>query len=201
VVVSSVSAAAPIKLIVGLGNPGDKYAATRHNAGFWFVDALARQCNAVWRKDSAFHGEVASVTLNDQQCWLLKPQQFMNRSGLAIGALCSYYRIEPHAVLIVHDELDLPVGVARLKVGGGHGGHNGLRDVHRVLGEQYQRLRIGIAHPGDKHQVVDYVLKAPSKDDAIAMEQAIDRAIAIMPLVLAGDLANAMTKLHSEKPE
>jgi PTH1 family peptidyl-tRNA hydrolase len=187
----------PIKLIVGLGNPGDKYAATRHNAGFWLVDALARQCNAGWRKNNDFHGELASITLNGQQCWLLKPQQFMNRSGLAVGALCNYYRLTSQEVLIVHDELDLPVGVARLKIGGGHGGHNGLRDLHRVLGEHYQRLRIGIAHPGDKHQVVDYVLKAPSKDDAIAIEQAIAQALAVMPLVLTGDFTNAMTKLHS----
>ena len=187
----------PIKVIIGLGNPGDKYAATRHNAGFWFVDALARQCNAAWRKENDFNGEVASITLAGQQCWLLKPMQFMNRSGQAAGAFCNYYRISVAEVLVAHDELDLPVGTARLKVAGGHGGHNGLRDLHRVLGEQYNRLRIGIAHPGDKLQVVDYVLKAPSKDDAIAIEQAIDRALAVMPLVLQGDLPNAMTRLHT----
>lgn len=189
---------AALQLIVGLGNPGPEYAATRHNAGFWFVDAVARRWHGVFRAEKKFHGEVARVVIDGRDLWLLKPGTFMNRSGQAVQALARFYRIEPAAMLVAHDELDLPPGTARLKQGGGHGGHNGLRDIIDKLGTRdFLRLRLGIGHPGDKRQVTGYVLKKPGRDEAIEIERAIDRALDVLPDVVTGNLQTAMNRLHA----
>ena len=190
-----------IKLLVGLGNPGDKYAATRHNAGFWFIDAIAalsdsKLANSKLAMDTKFFGEVGKL---EQDKWLLKPTTFMNSSGKAVAALANYYKITPAEILVVHDELDLPAGSAKLKFGGGHGGHNGLRDIHATLGTaDYWRLRLGIDHPGDKNEVVNYVLKAPTKSEMDALQASIHGACSVVPLVLKGDFEGAMLKLHTK---
>jgi PTH1 family peptidyl-tRNA hydrolase len=188
-----------VQLIVGLGNPGEQYDQTRHNAGFWFVEEIARQYQAVFRPETKFLGEVAKVDIHGHQAWLLKPTTFMNRSGQSIQALAKFYRIAPDQILVAHDELDLPVGVAKLKTGGGHGGHNGLRDTIAALGTpNFHRLRLGIDHPGDRHQVVNYVLKNPSKDDRQRIDDAIYEATRVLPEILAGDFAKAMNQLHTK---
>ncbi|HHL18434.1 MAG TPA: aminoacyl-tRNA hydrolase [Thiothrix sp.] len=187
-----------IQLIVGLGNPGQKYTNTRHNAGFWFVDALARRTNVSFKSEAKFSGEVCKLQLKGQAFWLLKPTTFMNRSGLAVKQLSSFYKIPVEHILVVHDELDLNPGTVRLKSAGGHGGHNGLRDIHAHMGKTYQRLRIGIGHPGDRSKVVDFVLGNPSLDDSIDIERGIDAAIDIIDLVVIGELQKAMHRLHSE---
>ncbi len=185
-----------IKLIVGLGNPGDQYHKTRHNAGFWFVDQQVLQANGQWRHEGKFHG-ACSKLLAPSEHWLLKPDTYMNRSGQAVAAMANFYRIEPLAILVVHDELDLPPGTARLKRGGGHGGHNGLRDIVQQLGSaDFLRLRLGIGHPGNSKQVADYVLKNPNQTDQQAIEQAMESAFKVLPLVLQGDLDKAMNALH-----
>ncbi|MEJ2509233.1 MAG: aminoacyl-tRNA hydrolase [Gammaproteobacteria bacterium] len=187
---------ANIELIVGLGNPGPKYERTRHNAGFWFVDAIAD--GASFRAESKFHGQLAKARLDGHEVWLLKPDTYMNRSGQAVAALARFYKIPAENILVAHDELDLDPGVVRLKQGGGHGGHNGLRDmVDHLGGNGFLRLRIGIGHPGTAREVVDYVLTRPSVADREAIEGAIDAARAALPLVLAGDLPRAMNQLHS----
>lgn len=190
-----------IKLIVGLGNPGDKYAATRHNAGFWFVDAVAAQNNSKLVSDAKMFGEVGKLNsgLSNQDTWLLKPTTFMNASGRAIAALANYYKITPAEILVVHDELDLPAGSAKLKFGGGHGGHNGLKDTHAALGTaDYWRLRLGIDHPGDKNEVVNYVLKAPTKGEFDALQSSIHAACGVVPFLLKGEFDSAMLKLHTK---
>ena len=190
---------AAVQLIVGLGNPGPEYEATRHNAGFWFVDAVARRWHGQFRAEKKFHGDVARVTLDGHEVWLLKPGTFMNRSGQSVQAMARFYRIPPEAMLVAHDELDLPPGTARLKQGGGHGGHNGLRDIIDKLGTRdFLRLRLGIGHPGDSRQVTGYVLKKPGQDDRLAIEQAIDRSLDVLPDVIAGNLQAAMNRLHAE---
>jgi PTH1 family peptidyl-tRNA hydrolase len=187
----------PIRLIAGLGNPGPKYEQTRHNAGFWFVDEIARRYNAEFRKEAKFHGLACKVTIDGQDVWLLKPDTFMNLSGQAVNALAGFYKIPPASILVVHDELDLPPGTARLKHEGGHGGHNGLRDLIQKLGtREFKRLRIGIGHPGHKDQVHDYVLKNPSKQDKQDMDNAIDDAARLIPEIVAGDFEKAMNDLH-----
>lgn len=188
-----------VQIIVGLGNPGEQYGQTRHNAGFWFVEELARQYQAVFRPETKFFGEIAKIQLNNNQAWLLKPATFMNRSGQSISALAKFYRVQPEQILVAHDELDLPVGVAKLKTGGGHGGHNGLRDTIAALSTPgFHRLRLGIDHPGDRHQVVNYVLKAPSKVEREAIDDAIYQATRVLPEVLAADWAKAMNQLHTK---
>ncbi|HMI37554.1 MAG TPA: aminoacyl-tRNA hydrolase, partial [Steroidobacteraceae bacterium] len=147
-----------LRLIVGLGNPGAEYARTRHNAGFWFVDELARTDGAAWRRESRHQAEVARVRIADCELWLMKPTTFMNRSGAAVQSLAAFQRLEPGQILVAHDEIDLLPGVARIKQGGGHGGHNGVRDVIAHLGPDFWRLRIGVGHPGSKDQVIDAVL-------------------------------------------
>ncbi len=190
---------AAVQLIVGLGNPGPEYEATRHNAGFWFVEAVARRWHGTFRSEKKFHGEVARVAIDGRDVWLLKPGTFMNRSGQSVQALARFYRIAPAALLVAHDELDLPPGTARFKQGGGHGGHNGLRDIIDKLGTRdFLRLRLGIGHPGDKRQVTGYVLKKPGQDDRLAIEQAIDRSLDVLPDVIAGNLQAAMNRLHAE---
>jgi PTH1 family peptidyl-tRNA hydrolase len=187
-----------IKLIVGLGNPGREYETTRHNAGFWWVDELARKHNASFKTDSKFHGLVARTNLHGNDVHLLMPQTFMNVSGRAVVALALFYKILPDQILVVHDELDLPPGSAKLKLGGGHGGHNGLKDIIAHLGtKDFWRLRIGIGHPGDRAEVVNYVLKAPRKEEHVLIEEAMQRAQGVAPLIIEGKLEAAMLKLHS----
>ncbi len=189
-----------IGLIAGLGNPGADYAATRHNAGFWFVDALAAAHGASLRAEARFHGELGRAAVGGRDVWLLKPTTFMNHSGQAVAAVARYYKLAPEQILVAHDDLDLPVGTARLKRGGGHGGHNGLRDIINHLGSRdFLRLRLGIHHPGDSKAVVDYVLGRPSAADREAIEDAIARALDVMPLVVSGDLERAMNRLHSSQ--
>jgi PTH1 family peptidyl-tRNA hydrolase len=188
----------PIRLVVGLGNPGAKYDGTRHNAGFWFVDRLERLHGGAFRQESKFHGLACRVHLGGRECWLLKPETFMNRSGAAVRALMDYYRIEAQEILVAHDELDFEPGSVKLKMGGGHGGHNGLRDILAHLGKaDFARLRIGIGHPGDRNQVVDYVLKAPGQGDARAIEEAIERSTEVLPELLEGSWQRAVNRLHS----
>ena len=190
-----------IKLIVGLGNPGDKYAATRHNAGFWFVDAVAAQNNSKLALDAKMFGEVGKLNsgLSNQDTWLLKPTTFMNASGRAIAALANYFKILPAEILVVHDELDLPAGSAKLKFGGGHGGHNGLKDTHAALGTaDYWRLRLGIDHPGDKNEVVNYVLQAPTKGEMDALQDSVHAACGVVSFLLKGEFESAMLKLHTK---
>ena len=188
-----------LKVIVGLGNPGSKYTETRHNAGFWFIEEVARKYSATFRADKKFHGEVAKISLEGKDIWLLKPETFMNRSGLAVQSLMSFYRMTAEQLLVAHDEIDLPPGTAKLKTGGGHGGHNGLRDIISQLGsKEFNRLRIGVGHPGSKDQVVDYVLRNPSRDDRIMIDRDIDDAVAVMPELASGAFEQAMQALHSK---
>nr|SPS04962.1 peptidyl-tRNA hydrolase [Candidatus Nitrotoga fabula] len=187
-----------IRLIVGLGNPGREYDFTRHNAGFWWVDALAQQHSWSFRAENKFHGLVARGRLEGHELFLLKPQTFMNVSGRAVGALAQFYQIEPGQILVVHDELDLPPGGIKLKFGGGHGGHNGLNDIFSHLGtREFWRLRIGIGHPGERAAVVNYVLNAPRAEENGLIEHAVQRGLQVAPLVFAGKLEAAMLKLHS----
>lgn len=185
-----------LRAIVGLGNPGLEHSRTRHNAGFWFVDALAQRCEAQFRMEHKFQGELAKATLAGETVLLFKPATYMNRSGEAILKLTSFFKIAPEETLVVHDELDLPAGAARLKQGGGHGGHNGLRSVHEHLGENYLRLRIGIAHPGSKDKVLGHVLGRPNATDEENMLEAIGRALDVLPILMDGGLQKAMNRLH-----
>ena len=189
----------PIQLIVGLGNPGPKYERTRHNAGADFVLELARWHNITLKEDSKFFGATGRVTLNGHDVRLLIPSTFMNRSGQSVSAMAKFYDIPPQAILVAHDELDLDPGTARLKLGGGHGGHNGLRDTIKALGnnKNFARLRIGIGHPGHADDVVDFVLKKASKSDQQLIDNCIDDAIRVMPLTLAGEWNSAMKQLHT----
>jgi PTH1 family peptidyl-tRNA hydrolase len=190
-----------IKLFVGLGNPGPAYEATRHNAGFWWADELARALKTSFTMDKGFHGQVARTTVNGQAVWLLKPQEFMNLSGRAVAALARFFKIEPQEILVAHDELDIIPGEAKLKLGGSHAGHNGLRDIHAQLGtDAYWRLRLGVGHPGIQSEVVDWVLKKPSLDHRIGVDQSIERALKALPHFLAGDMDKAMMLIHTSKP-
>jgi len=188
-----------IQLIVGLGNPGAQYEGTRHNAGEDFVRELARQTGATLRRDAKMHGEIGEALVAGHKLRLLIPDTFMNRSGKAVAALAGFYKIDPGAILIAHDELDLPPGAARFKLDGGHGGHNGLRDIIPALGNRrdFYRLRIGIGHPGSAKQVSSYVLSKAPPTDREASRAAIDEALRALPLLLGGDLTKAMTRLHS----
>ena len=190
-----------IKLIVGLGNPGPEYEATRHNAGFWWVNEAARLLKVKLVSERAYFGLVARVNRPDGPLWLLQPQTFMNLSGKSVAALARFFKIEPAEILVVHDELDVLPGQAKLKQGGGHGGHNGLRDIHVQLGSaDYWRLRVGIGHPGVKAEVVDYVLRKPPSDQRELIEKCIDSSMAALDLILAGDMNQAITKLHAKPP-
>jgi PTH1 family peptidyl-tRNA hydrolase len=190
-----------LRLIVGLGNPGPDYSETRHNAGFWFCERLARELNVSFSRESRYHGSVAKAKVDGRDLWLLQPQTFMNRSGQSVQALVHFYRIAPAEMLVVHDELDIPPGQLRLKFGGGLGGHNGLKDIASHLGTQdYWRLRIGIGHPGDRNDVVNYVLKPPRKEEASEIDAAIDRALLAWPLLAKSDF-NAATQRINAKPK
>jgi len=185
---------------VGLGNPGTQYEQTRHNAGFWFVDAVARDCSAQFRADSKSRSEVARCSIGGNDCRLQKPQDFMNRSGRPVAALAGFYQIARSEILVVHDDLDLPPGTVRLKRDGGHGGHNGLRDLIPALGgRDFLRLRIGIGHPGHRDDVVGYVLKAASKEECVAIDAAIANAVRALPDIISGNLDAAMKELHTAR--
>ncbi len=188
-----------LKVIVGLGNPGSKYSKTRHNAGFWFIEEVAAKYSATFRPEKKFFGEVSKVLVEGKDIWLLKPDTFMNRSGYAVQSLLSFYRISADQLLVVHDEIDLPPGTAKLKTGGGHGGHNGLRDIINQLGSKsFHRLRIGIGHPGSKDQVVDYVLHNPSIDERILIDRDIGDAVSVLPDLASSAFEQAMQTLHSK---
>lgn len=186
-----------IKLIIGLRNPGSAYQATRHNAGEWFVAALAQQHNIVFKTEKKMHGETATITINQQVCKALLPLTFMNLSGLAAREMSQFYRIEPSEILVVHDELDLAPGRIKLKTGGGHGGHNGLRDITTQLGSgDFHRLRVGIGHPGHKDLVLNYVLGKPSLQDKQLILEAIDKTLNSIGLVLEGNMPVAMNEIN-----
>ncbi|MDQ7015471.1 MAG: aminoacyl-tRNA hydrolase [Gammaproteobacteria bacterium] len=187
---------AQFELIVGLGNPGSKYHETRHNAGFWYLDALAAEYSATFLSDTKFQGEVAKINHRGRDIRLLKPTTFMNRSGQSIAAIARYFKIPVERILVVHDELDLPVGAMRLKKGGGHGGHNGLRDTINQLGKEFWRLRLGIDHPGHRDKVVDYVLERPTREQARLLDEVIVDLLRETALMLDGELNRAMNTLH-----
>ncbi len=189
-----------IRAVFGLGNPGAEHARQRHNAGFWFLDALAGQLGVRLLMESRLNAEVGKAAGGRDTLLLVKPTTYMNRSGIAVSAVLNYYKIDPAEALVVHDELDLPPGVARLKFDGGHGGQNGLRDTMAQLGHgKFHRLRIGIGHPGRKDMVTPWVLGRPSVADDQAIHQAIDAALAVMPLCRDGEMERAMTLLHTPK--
>lgn len=189
---------ADIRLIVGLGNPGADYTDTRHNAGFWFLDSLANKLSTTFRFDKRVNAAEAKIHSDSKDIILLKPLTFMNRSGQSVGAVARYYKLQPEQILVAHDELDLDVGDNRLKQSGGHGGHNGLRDIINHLGtKDFFRLRIGIGHPGDRNQVINYVLRKPSISDQSAIEEANQRSLDVMPQVFEGRLDKAMQALHT----
>ena len=187
-----------IDIIVGLGNPGSKYEQTRHNAGFWFVEEIARLKGAHFRPEAKFSGEVCKLVLEGRDVWLLKPDTFMNRSGLSVHKLASFYKIPVENILVAHDELDLEPGTARLKTAGGHGGHNGLRDIIAQMGKEFHRFRIGIGHPGHRDQVSDFVLHRASKDEQISIDNSIDSALLVLPLLAEGSWEKAVHRLHSK---
>jgi PTH1 family peptidyl-tRNA hydrolase len=193
-------AGTPLSIIAGLGNPGPEHQLTRHNAGFWFVDALARAQGAQFRSHSRYHGEICRVALDGREVVLLKPHTYMNRSGLAIRALLDYIKAPVGELLVVHDELDLPPGAARFKLGGGHGGHNGLRDTITHCGADFWRLRLGIGHPGDRSQVIDYVLQRASAVDEDAIVASIRTSLDALSVFARDGSEKAMNALHTAKP-
>ena len=190
-----------IKLFVGLGNPGPDYEATRHNAGFWWIDALARELKVTLVPERSYHGLMARTTVHGQTVWLLQPQTFMNLSGKSVAALARFFKIQPEEILVVHDELDIAPGQVKLKRGGSHAGHNGLRDIHGQLGSpDYWRLRIGIGHPGVKSEVANWVLKKPAPDQRTLIEDSISHSLKAWPALLAGDMDKATLLIHTTKP-
>ena len=190
-----------IRLLVGLGNPGPEYEATRHNAGFWFIDEVARKLGAALTPERSYFGRVARVNRPDGPVWLLQPMTFMNLSGKSVAALARFFKIAPHEILVAHDELDLMPGQAKMKLGGSHAGHNGLKDIHAQLGSpEYWRLRLGIGHPGVKAEVIDYVLRKPPLAEREAIDKITEQAVKTLDLILAGDMERAMMKLHAKPP-
>jgi PTH1 family peptidyl-tRNA hydrolase len=189
-----------LKLIVGLGNPGTEYARTRHNAGFWFVDELAARHGALFRSEPRHRAELARVRIGDSESWLLKPMGYMNHSGDAVRSVASFYKVPLEAILVAYDELDFPAGVVRLKQGGGAAGHNGMRDVIANMGDGFWRLRIGIGHPGDRSQVLDYVLGRPSVMDTQLIRDAVGAGADAVPVLLKDGAQIAMNRLHSRDP-
>jgi PTH1 family peptidyl-tRNA hydrolase len=188
-----------IKLIVGLGNPGKDYQSHRHNVGFWFCDALANLYSSAFKKEAKFFGDVAQITIAGVGVRLLKPGTFMNRSGQSIQALAKFYQLEVDEILVVHDEIDLEVGVAKLKAEGGHGGHNGLRDTIKALDSKaFYRLRLGVGHPGNKTQVADFVLHAPNKSEIGHIQNALVDALQVIEEVVKGNIDQAMKSLHTK---
>ncbi len=192
-----------IKLIVGLGNPGKEYAQTRHNAGFWALQALAEKYQINLKADKKHQGQLGKGQIGSQTCWLLAPTTYMNLSGVAVSSLAHFHKIKPAEILVLHDEIDLPVGCVRLKKGGGHGGQNGLRDIINRLGKQtdFYRLRIGIAHPGSKDKVTAHVLGKPCLEDKISIDRSIERILDVLIDIVAGKSEQAMNLLHSQNPK
>ncbi len=190
-----------IKLFVGLGNPGPQYESTRHNAGFWWIDELAKQLKLTLSHDKNYHGMVARTSIAGQTVWLLEPLTFMNLSGKAVGSLAKFFKIEPHEILVAHDELDITPGEAKLKLGGSHAGHNGLKDIAAAMGSlDFWRLRIGIGHPGVKAEVLNWVLKAPRAEERSAIETCMDRSLKVVDAMIAGDMTRATQAIHTVKP-
>ena len=190
-----------IKLFVGLGNPGAEYEATRHNAGFWLMDAFARELKTSLVFEKAYFGMLAKATVGGQTVWLLKPQTFMNASGKSVASLAKFFKITPEEILVAHDELDIVPGQAKIKLGGSHAGHNGLRDIHAALGsDQYWRLKLGIGHPGVKSEVIHWVLKKPSPEQREGLEKTIERSVVALPQFLIGNMEKAMEVVHTSKP-
>ena len=187
-----------LSIIAGLGNPEDKYERTLHNAGFWFVDAAARKFGGAFRYEKKFDAEICKVRVSGSEVWLVKPQSYMNHSGQPVRAVLDYYRLDPRHMLVAHDEIDLPPGTVRLKQGGGHGGHNGIRDVIAHCGADFMRLRIGVGHPGEKDKVTGYVLKRASADVEAAVERNVDEALDVTPIIIDDGLNAAMKKLHTK---
>lgn len=188
-----------IRLFVGLGNPGPEYEATRHNAGFWWIDEVARATGARLSAEAKFFGLAGRMKSGAHEAWLLKPTTFMNASGRSVAALARFYKIAPEEILVIHDELDLPPGSAKIKKGGGNGGHNGLKDISAQLGTpDYWRLRLGIGHPGEKSAVVNFVLHEPSRDEANLIQDNIDESARLLPMLLEGSMEAAMLKLHTK---
>ena len=195
------NASSMIKLFVGLGNPGPEYQDTRHNAGFWWLDSLARELKVNLSMDKSYYGLVARTTAQGNTIWLLEPQTFMNLSGKSVAALARFFKIAPNEILVAHDELDVVPGQAKLKFGGSHAGHNGLKDIHAQLGTgDYWRLRLGVGHPGNKADVVGWVLKKPLLDDRIAINQCIDRTVKAVPDLIQGAMERATMLVHTHKP-
>jgi PTH1 family peptidyl-tRNA hydrolase len=190
-----------IRIIAGLGNPGQRYETTRHNAGYWLVEALAQRHGGQFKSEAKFHGDVAAITVNGADVRLLRPGTYMNKSGLAVAALARYLKVPPASVLVAHDELDLEPGTVRLKLGGGPGGHNGLKDVIAHLGRDFYRLRIGIGHPGHRDDVIDYVLNRASAADQGRIDEAVAEAAAVIPVLLGEGDQKAMHALHSRGAE
>ncbi len=186
-----------IRIITGLGNPEERYERTLHNAGFWFVDALAAKYGGSFRYDKKFDADYGRINLRGNDVWLVKPQSYMNMSGGPVRAMLDYYRLRVSGLLVAHDDIDLPPGTARLKDGGGHGGHNGLRDIIEHCGAGFIRLRLGVGHPGEKSKVTGYVLKRGSSDVESAVHTAVDEAIAVMPMLLDDGLSAAQKELHT----
>ena len=190
-----------IRLFVGLGNPGPEYEATRHNAGFWWLQALADKLGARLQPERAYHGLAARVNLPGGPVWLLEPLTYMNRSGQAVGPLARFFKIPPQDILVVHDELDLLPGQARLKFGGSTAGHNGLKDIQAALGSaDFWRLRLGIGHPGVKAEVADYVLRKPAPDQREALHEAIEQSLKASDLFIAGEMERALAAIHAKPP-
>jgi PTH1 family peptidyl-tRNA hydrolase len=190
-----------IKLFVGLGNPGAEYEDTRHNAGFWWIDALARELNVNLVPDKSYFAKVARTQVKGQTVWLLEPQTFMNLSGKSVGALAKFFKIAPEEILVVHDELDVVPGQVKLKFGGSHAGHNGLRDIHAQMGTgDYWRLRLGIGHPGVKSEVVNWVLKKPMAEQRDLIQDAIGRSIKAAEMLIQGEMEKATVQIHTSKP-
>jgi len=190
---------AVVTMIAGLGNPDSKYERTLHNAGFWFVDALVRKFGGEFRYEKKFDSEICKTGLFGNEVWLVKPQSFMNLSGGPLRGMLDYYRLKAGQLLVAHDEIDLPPGTVRLKLGGGHGGHNGLRDVIQHCGPDFMRLRLGVGHPGEKSSVSNYVLKKGSADVEAAVERNVDDAVAVMQVLIEDGLNAAMKKLHTKQ--
>ena len=190
-----------IKLFVGLGNPGPEYEFTRHNAGFWWIDAVAEALKIQLVMDKAYHGLIGRASIQGQAVWLLEPQNFMNSSGKSVAALARFFKIAPQEILVAHDELDMAPGEAKLKLGGSHAGHNGLRDIHAQLGTpEYWRLKLGVGHPGIKSEVIHWVLKKPSLDHRIAIDQSMARALTALPQMIAGEMEKATMLVNTSKP-
>ncbi len=190
-----------IRLLVGLGNPGPEYAATRHNAGFWFIDEVARALRVTLAPERSYFGLAARANTADGPVWLLEPMTFMNLSGKSVAALARFFKIEPGQILVAHDELDLLPGQVKLKLGGSHAGHNGLKDIQAQLGSaDFWRLRLGIGHPGVRAEVVDYVLRKPLAEQRDAIDKSIEQGLTALPLMLEGDMERALMKVHAKPP-